>query len=94
VTVNAVLPWGPVLAYSAVGSVSPLGHEVREVCALDNPGGAEHEMECLELDVPLCDSSDSVGAPEYPFQRVSRDDLDWVTLKVVSQHTRGHQERE
>ena len=58
-----------------VGSISPLGHEVHEGCTLDDPGGAELEIECLKLDVPFSNSLGGIRAPEHPLQWVRRKTL-------------------
>ena len=75
---------GSVLACFKPRGVRSFCHEVGKRGSLDDPGCAELQLECLQLDVPFSDPSSSVGAHEYPLQRVGRDDLDWVTLKLVS----------
>ena len=59
-----------VLAYFMVRDVGPFYHEICKGHALDDSGGAELELECLELDVPLCNPPGGIRAPEHPLQWV------------------------
>ena len=78
---------GPVFAYFKCRGIHLFHHKISKRGSLDDPGSAELQLECFQLDVPLGDPSNGVGAPEHPLQRVGRDDLDWVTLEVVAQLT-------
>ena len=57
---------GSILACFKPWGVSPFCHEVGERGSLDDPGCAELQLECPQLDISLGDSSSSVGTPEYP----------------------------
>ena len=65
-------PWqeGSALVCFWLCSIGPFCHEVGEGDSLDDPGRAEPQLKRLQFDVPLSDSSHSIGAPEHPVQWV------------------------
>lgn len=68
-----------------VRRVCPFRHEVVQGGSFDDPGHAEFDVEGMKLDVPLSNSSYCVWVVQDLLQGVSGDDIDRVTLEVVTQ---------
>ena len=48
---------GPVFSFLKSWGICPFRHKIGERGSLDDPGGAELQLECLQLDVPFSDPS-------------------------------------
>ena len=48
---------GPVFSFLKSRGICPFCHKIGERGSLDDPGGAELQLECLQLDVPFSDPS-------------------------------------
>lgn len=59
---------GAVFTNPLIRGVSPFHHKVSEGRALDDLGGAELQLERLQLDVPLSNPPRGIGAPGHRLQ--------------------------